>query len=189
MHGPVWIACILDYTGRVAHAELVKVALAGSVDFVAHRKDVGAEATAALLKVGQVESNGVNLGKHVGVFYGFSANNNFSTLVFAFMGKFCVEGLSFGAHDFGESNFYHSDGIEWVVAVIVDHLKFELLMLFKEVSNLDCCLEIRVQVVVNAFCLSNMHPFFWKVIKLVNFANGVRLGKNIQVFKLATGDE
>lgn len=58
-----------------------------------------------------------------------------------------------------------------VVAIIVNKFEFNALVLLKFVAHLDLCLEIRVQVVVNALGLSSEDPLI--ILEFKNPANRV----------------
>jgi len=95
--------------------------------------------------------------------------------------------LLLGSHEFAHSDLDLANCVTVVAAIAVDHNEFEILHLFEEVCQCECSLEVRIQIVLDLFSLSDFDPLI--VLLFVKDALGVRLAKRVQVSELASRDK
>ena len=94
-----------------------------------------------------------------------------ATVGLAVLRQICSPGLLKRAHKFTHSGLHLTDGIVVTITVAVDHDKFVVLLLFKEVWHLERSREVWVKIVFDLFRLANFGPM--AIDLLENNAHGV----------------
>ena len=76
--------------------------------------------------------------------------------------------------------------VKLVAAVVIKHLKLDLLVLLKVVVANNRFLEVRVQVVLNCLSLPDEHPLIVAEFEQADLR--VRFAECVEVFKFAAAD-
>ena len=87
--------------------------------------------------------------------------------------------LALCSHDSTHGSLNSTNWIVATLAIPVNHLKLDFLLLLKEVIDCEMCLEVRVQVVLDLLRLAQLDPLLSLVIVLTQDADGIRLAKHI----------
>jgi hypothetical protein len=95
---------------------------------------------------------------HIGLLDSLSPNNNSSEVLFVFVGKLLSESLGLCTHDVAHRSLSRADQFKGTIAIIVNNLKLKLLVQLEVVLHLNNGLEVRVQIIVDAFGLLNETP-------------------------------
>ena len=128
----------------------------------------------------------MDLGPQLRGLHGFGTDNNVAALFgLALVFEFSAEGLSAGAHDLCEVNFYLANGIKGVVSVVVDHSKAELLVALEKVADLDGGFEVWVKLVLDHFCPAYVGPLAALLVVNGEDTARVRFREDIEVLQLA----
>ena len=112
-----------------------------------------------------------------------SANNQSAkTAWFTFTFELGCQCLSFRAHNSAHCGLDSPNQFKLIVAIIVFEYKLHALVTLEAVCEGDWGLEIRIEIVVDSFCLADFDPRFSTLIELVNATDRVRLAEDIEVF-------
>ena len=116
-------------------------------------------------------------GSQFGLLYCFCSHDNLSSILGCRSKRqIASEYLTFGPHECSHGRLYTSNGIKVSLSVPIYHLEPQTLLFLKEVIDSEACVEIRIQVVLNLFCLTKLNPLLGLIIVLAEDAYWVRLG-------------
>ena len=165
----------------------IQVTLAWSVPFISYREDISTKAQTSwgyvrhILALDTEPSPHIRLRHRLGPYNQGASGASLSSV----LNQVLWDRLGLWTHDSSHLGLIVANHIWTAFAIIINHLKLELLGLFEEKLCRDFGREIRVQTVINLFSLANLSPLIGFFIKFKNAALGIRLRKDIQIRELA----
>ena len=112
------------------------------------------------------------------------SDDDLATIALTTFEQVSCPGLFESSHKFAHSGLDLTNGVVIAVTITINHDKFVVLHLFKEVWHFERCLEVWVKTILDLLRFANLRPF--AIDFLEDKTYGVRLAKCIQVLQFAT---
>ena len=121
----------------------------------------------------------------IGVLHSLSANDDLtsSTLHISLIGELLLVDLGSGPHELAHGWKYFTDEVV-IVLISIKNLDLQGLFCLKEVRSFDCFGPVRVRIILDFFCLTDLDPL--AELFLIHLAERIRLAQHVHLLQVAS---